>query len=624
MKFLSLDAAWFALILPVIVIFYLLKRRRVRVRVPSTVLWQRYLAETQASAPFQKLRKNWLLFLQLLLLAFAVFALTRPYFAGQQRPSQLRVVILDASASMQSTDVEPSRFEAARREALRWVDGLKPGQLMVVLQAGPRTEVRQSATTDKAALRRALAACAVTDGVARMSEALKMAESLIRDTADAEVHLFSDGAVGSLEEFENRNLPLVFHQSGVRAGNVALASVDVRPNPENPRQRAVFVSVANLTSQSVETTVELGFEGEPLDVRPVTLPAGETVPLVFIVAQEKDGVFTVRHTAKDDLAADNEASVVSLLPAPVRALLVTKGNRFLEKALRSAGEIQLSVASTWAAGMAAAGAGADATGAAGVWDFVVFDDVAPAEWPAVNVLAVRVAATNWFEATAPVRAPSIVDWKTTHPLLRFVNLDNVAVAEAVGVKPPSWGQVIVDSTQAPLVVAGEVGRQRVVWIGFDLLSSTWPLRVSFPMFVANAVEWLNPSTRKAERLNLHAGDPLRFEVPDGVRTAEVRSPGGEWQTVSLDAGAREGVFGATDRQGQYRLRLGTNEVAVAVRAIDPAESDSAPRSEIKVGRFGGTAATTMRSANLEIWRWFAAVALAVLMFEWWYYHRRTA
>lgn len=615
MNFLLPKAAWLAALLPVIVLFYLLKRRRVIVRVPSTVLWQRYLAETQASAPFQKLRKNWLMFLQLLLLAFAVFALTRPYFAGQQRPSQLRVMILDASASMQSTDVAPSRFEAARAEALRWVDGLKPGQLMVVLQAGPRTEVRQSATSDPTALKRALAACRVTDGAARMVEALKMAESLIRDSADAEVHLFSDGAVGSLEEFENRNLPLVFHQTGARAGNVALASVDVRPNPENPRQRAVFVSVANLTAQDLDTTVELGFEGQVLDVRPIQVPAGKTEPLVFLVAQQQDGVFTVRHTAKDDLAVDNEASVVSVLPAPTRALLVTKGNRFLEKALRAAGDVNLTVATRWTEGT---------TGGASPWDFVVFDDVAPGEWPTANLLAVRVAATNWFEETRTVRTPPIVDWKTTHPLLRAVNLDNVAVAEVRGVKPPSWGQVIVDSPQAPLIVAGDMGRQRVVWVGFDLLNSTWPLRVSFPMFIANAVEWLNPSTRRAERLNLRVGEPLRFEVPEGIREAEVRWGSGDVQKVALDAGAREGVFGATDLAGTYQLRLGTNETRVAVRALDPAESDTAPRREIKVGRFGGTAATTMRSANLEIWRWFTAVAFGVLLFEWWYFHRRTA
>ena len=43
-----------------------------------------------------------------------------------------------------------------------------------------------------------------------------------------------------------------------------------------------------------------------------------------------------------------------------------------------------------------------------------------------------------------------------------------------------------------------------------------------------------------------------------------------------------------------------------------------------MGRYGTATATSMRSANLEIWRWFAAVAFAVLLFEWWFYHRRTA
>src|SRR5690606_1063544 len=127
----------------------------------------------------------------------------------------------------------------------------------------------------------------------------------IRDVPDAEIHLFSDGAVGDLGEFENHNLPIVFHRVGARRNNVALASLDVRPNPEDPRQRAVFCSIANLSPDPVLTTVELEFEGRIVDVRSVNLPPGESAPLAFVVAQQEDGVFTVRHTATDDLAADN-------------------------------------------------------------------------------------------------------------------------------------------------------------------------------------------------------------------------------------------------------------------------------------------------------------------------------
>src|SRR5436190_9571600 len=107
MSFLSPWAFLFALSLPVVVVFYLLKRKRFIRLVPSTLLWQKFLAETQASAPFQRLRHNWLLLLQILMLTIAILALARPYFSGKHVGGRLLVLILDSSASMQATDEVP-------------------------------------------------------------------------------------------------------------------------------------------------------------------------------------------------------------------------------------------------------------------------------------------------------------------------------------------------------------------------------------------------------------------------------------------------------------------------------------------------------------------------------------
>jgi Ca-activated chloride channel homolog len=161
MKFMAPIALWFAAAMPVVVVFYLLKRKRVVKLVSSTLLWQKFLAETQASAPFQKLRHNWLLVLQLLLLLLVILALARPYFSDTSPGGRIQVVILDSSASMQSTDELPSRFEKARAEALKLVDAMHKTDLMVVLQAASNTEVKQSATSEKASLRRAIESCTV-------------------------------------------------------------------------------------------------------------------------------------------------------------------------------------------------------------------------------------------------------------------------------------------------------------------------------------------------------------------------------------------------------------------------------------------------------------------------------
>jgi Ca-activated chloride channel family protein len=611
MSFLAPAAFAFAAAIPVVIVFYLLKRKRVVKLVSSTLLWQQFLAETQASAPFQKLRKNWLLILQILLLLLAVLALARPYFAARTQPAQLRVVILDASASMQATDETPSRFEKARAEALKWVDSLANNDQMVVLQAGANTEVKQSATGEKAALRRALQACTCSDGPTRLVSALRMAESLVRDQRGAEVHLFSDGAVPELSEFDNKGLPLVFHRVGKSSNNLGITALDVRANPEDPHQRAIYASIANFSTNSSQTELELLLDDRLLETRPLNVPAGETSPQVFVAAQPRDGVFTLRLTVKDDLAADNEASIVSLLPKPVKVLLVTRGNRLLEKALRAASNVELAQSN-------------DLTDPALGFDFVVLDGVVPTVWPKGNVLAIHVVNTNWTPEVTRIDGPPIVDWRSAHPLLRYAGLDNVQIAESFGAKAPTWALSLVDSPQAPLILAGDLGRQRILWIGFDVLESNWPLRVSFPIFIANAVEWLNPANAKGGQLLVKAGEAFRLGLAHPEREAQVTLPDGQVKKLTIDPSANELVFGETYKQGIYHLRIGTNETVFCVDLLDAAESNIKPREELKLGNYTRIAATTRQRTNMELWRSIAGLGLLVLLVEWWYYHRRTA
>lgn len=615
MNFLNLGGFLFALALPAVVVFYLLKRKRVVKLVPSTLLWQRFMAESQASAPFQRLRHNWLLLLQLLLLAFVVLALARPYFSGTASNASLQVVVLDASASMQCTDESPNRFEKAKSEALKLVEGLnsRVGQQMILMVAGAHSEVKQSPTSDKAALRRALSETRVTDSVTRMVDALRVAETLTRDNPKSEIHLISDGAVSGLEEFESRDLKLTYHKVGQRGNNAAIVSLDVKANPEDPSKRAIFTSVANYSMSAVDSFVELSFEGRTVETKPVRVGPTNTTPMIFIANQPSNGVFTVRLAHPDDLAVDNQASFSSVLPQPAQILLVTKGNRFLEKALASASEhIELSTVREF-------------TDSGAKYDLVVLDDVVPAVWPSGNVLAIHVANTNWFEGgIGQVEAPPIVDWKNTHPLLRFTSFEAVQVAQSLQVKTPFWAVSLVDSPSSPLVLAGELGRQRIVWIGFDTLQSTWPLRISFPIFIANAVEWLNPNAARMDRFMIRAGDAFRMPLEEAVAVARIVAPNAKETTVPLGPDARELVFGATDQQGSYMVHLGTNDFVFCANILDSEESQTQPRGSLNVGKFNEISETSTKRANLEYWRWFALAGLAVMMFEWWWFHRRTA
>jgi len=606
MNFLTPEALAFAATLPVVVVFYLLKRRRVARLVSSTVLWQRFLNETQASSPFQKLRHNWLLVIQLILLALAVFALTRPYFAGKLEGGRFIVAILGVWASMQATDISPNRLDQAKAGLAKLIDSMYDNDRMVLLLAGAVTEVRQSPTSAKPALRSALGQARATDSPTRLLDAIKLAQNLTRNRAKTEVHLFSDGASPDLDEFELQDLNLAYHRVGEDGDNLGIVSLEVRPHPEQVGQQAVFATVANASTNPLASDVSLFFGDRLVGNRRVSVGATNTASLVFVASLGTNGVFRLQLKNSDVFAVDNTASVLSLARRDTRALLVTKGNQFLERALRSVPKLDLAVAASLADPEPPV-------------DFVVLDDVVPSVWPSGNVLAIHTQSTNWFQPSGSIDGPPIVDWKSTHPLLRFVSFDNVQVAKVLAAKPPPWLTPLVESPSTPLLAAGENNGQRAVWIGFNPLDSTWPLRVSFPIFIANAAAWLNPDARTSIRV----GEPFHVRLVNVEKPVTVGLPDGSTREIRTTASG-ELIFGDTFQQGVYSATVETNTLQFCVNLLDRDESLIRSRESLQMGGYGTVEASVPVSADKEAWRWIAMLCLGFILFEWWFYHRRTA
>src|SRR2546421_81119 len=115
-----------------IVLMYILKLRRRDVVVSSTFLWQQVIRDVQANAPFQKLRKNLLLLLQLITILLLVLVIARPFWRGKGIGGRSVVIVIDTSASMGAKDVRPSRLEEAKKEALKVVNEMRPEDQMMV------------------------------------------------------------------------------------------------------------------------------------------------------------------------------------------------------------------------------------------------------------------------------------------------------------------------------------------------------------------------------------------------------------------------------------------------------------------------------------------------------------
>jgi len=78
MSLLNPAALYFLLGIPAVVVLHLLKIRRRRAVVSSTLLWTDSLRDQQASAPFRRLKPTLLLLLQILAILLLALALARP------------------------------------------------------------------------------------------------------------------------------------------------------------------------------------------------------------------------------------------------------------------------------------------------------------------------------------------------------------------------------------------------------------------------------------------------------------------------------------------------------------------------------------------------------------------
>lgn len=586
----------FALLAVPIILLYLLRLQRREQTVSSTLLWQQVTMEREANTLWQRLRRNLLLILQLATLAFLVFALVRPYINLPSAVSGRSIVLLDASASMQAADVTPSRFEAARARVRDVVNSLGANDQMTLIVVDGAPRALSALTGDKSQLLDALDSARPSLDAANWSAAVALAVATGAGDEDTTTIVVSDGAnADDLSLLPGKARSIVVGNSG---DNVAISTLTLR---RTLRGLSAFVRVTNGGPQDDRVLVSLRADGALVDARTLDVPAGASAE--WTIGNINPNVVAVDaridEAQRNFLAVDDAAYAVNTANTTRHALLLTRGNRFLEQALASLPGLRVTRATTMPLDVQ-------------TYDLYVLDNVTatlPAQANALLIGAQSVFTTSGvFSNTEYVRTEP-------HPIARNVDWRNVNVLDARRVNAPGWLRPVIESQGGPLVLAGESTEddlQRVVLIPFELRRSDLPLQIAFPILIANSVDWLAPAQGLNVPLSIKPGEVV--PMPENTR---VTLPSGE-EVVS----GRRG-FAQTDQPGIYTFDTGRAQGAFAVNFNNVSESRIAPNPNLQVGSASANAeqAASLPTSQREFWHWMAAIALGLLLVEWWVYQR---
>jgi hypothetical protein len=636
------------LIPPAIVALYFLKLKRRPVEVPSTYLWRKSIEDLHVNSLWQRLRRNLLLWLQLLLLLLVMLALLRPGWQGMKLAGHRFVLLIDNSASMQATDVAPTRLDEAKRRAGEVIDQLASGDVAMIVSFSDSARIEQTFSDDHALLHRSVAAIRPTDRSTALGDALKVAAGLAnpgrsgekRDKdMSARLFLFSDGKFDDVLDFSLGNLEPVFVPIGsAEPANVGIVALSTRRAETRGEELQAFARLENFGPRDVTVGLELTRDGSLVDADRLAIPAGQARQVAFDLGAVTSAVLQLHAACGDQLPLDDVAYAVVDPPRRANVLLVTPGNESLRWSLQTAAASAIAAVAVESPDFLKKDAYRKPA-ASRAYDLVIYDRCQPDQMPQANTLFIAAVPRGpGWSAKPKVGVPQIIDVNPSHPLMQWIDMGNVTITEGTPLGVPAGGTVLIDADVGPmLAIAPREGFEDAV-LGFPILESRpaatgpeetlfrtdWAFRGSFPIFALNLLRYMGGQRETATIGSVAPGAPVTISVPLGTTKLSVETP----QDMVVIRPNRPGQFSFTpEHPGVYVVRDGQQVVErFAVNLFDRRESDLRPRafSAVKIGHVEVAAESGWTAARREIWRGLLGLGLVVLLWEWYIYWRRLA
>ena len=602
MKLLYLWPLFLLLLIPVIIIMYLLKQKAVETPISSLFLWKEMYRNVEANTPWEKLKKNWLLILQIITLIVLVLALTSPYILSGSAGADHAIIVIDNSASMNALyDEENTRLEHALEEAEDYVRGLKTGTGISIITSNAKATLVLSNSDDKTQALSELKAIEPTYVAGDCVAGVEMVKSMQTQWESVETVCFTDTNV-SMEQVEGYIVDMYVP--------VENASVDYVGHGMNNGKLVVLAKISNHGTQALTTDVNLYGDEELLQIKSVTVE-GNMSEVIYFDNVDFDGqALCVELTGQDAIKEDNSSFDVLQDETVTKVLLMTEANVYLEKALLLVEGIEITKSNDIAS---------FGDFMSQEYDLYIFDGMAPDVLPAEgNMIFMNVRCDALYETISPLGG--VVVSVSKHNVTEYLEDLSFGVSSVYALEKPDWAESFLEvGKDATVGFIGKKDAQTICVMGFDFHNSDLPLKMEFPILVYNIVNECTSSGLVGETV-INAGDTVSVNVKLNVKLPVITKPDGEKEEladyrINYTDTYRLGVYSLEQQQDEELVQS-----AFAVN-FPTSESVITQAPAAVAGEDSDTVKTTV-TGMLNLRNLIILLALGLLGIEWIAYIRR--
>lgn len=503
----------FLSLVPVIILLYLLKQKVKDQPFSSTMLWQEIYKNLEAKTPFEKLKQNILMYLQILLMLLLILALMAPVLKKGGALQENTVIVIDNSASMQYLyNDQDTRLEHSIKEAKKEIDRLSEDTMVTLISCGEDASVVYQGK-DKTTLKKRLGGIEATVEAGTPDVAAGVVNSIIAAQENVQIICYTDTDFNSGEWIKNnKNAALIVEDVYSKGENCSLDYVNYTVAEDGVE---ALCRITNYGENEMTQDVSLYADAELLDVQTVTVSSGESETVYFEkqnIAIDGSVILRGELSERDSLTADNSQAIVVTENTEKKVLLLSEGNVFLEKALSLDDHVTVYKSDNVNVLNQAVGSGgkndiAESDNEDGEilqnndsFDLYVFDGIAlpddfdVSRFPKQAGFLFFDYEKDFYDAGYMIKDSEVTDtilYFDESPVTGYIDTYSFGIVKAYTYDLPEWAVPFLKTGSGGVTgYYGTDGEHRIGVLGFDIHNTDFALQTEFPIFMSQLSDML--------------------------------------------------------------------------------------------------------------------------------------